>query len=215
MAADRGIAELAVGDLARLRRIAEEGQRRPLLGGPSLIVWGGAIAAAALFHWAVVTRMLPLPGWSLTAGWFGLMTGAALVAGGLQSRYMEGDADRSGAALSSANRVSRSVWRMTGLFLGLLSTGLILNAILAAQAGENAWALLSVIAPVTFGVFGVALAATAVAGEAEWLHRYAWASLGLTVVTAALLGRPEQYLVFAAGAIGVGVVPGLRLLRPR
>lgn len=210
-------ADGAIADLSRLRQIAEEGRQRPLLGGPSLIVWGGAIATAALFHWMVVTQVLPLPRWSLTVGWFGLMAGAALVAGWLQHRYTfgsaGGDSMRSSAALSNANRVSRSVWRMTGAFLGTLSVGLVVNAILAARAGLDAWPLLSVIAPVTFGVFGIALAATAVAGEADWLRRYAWGSLGLTVVTAALLGQPAQYLVFAAGAVGVGVLPGLRLLR--
>lgn len=196
-------------DLARLRAIAEEGRNRPLLGGPSLIVWGAAIAAAALFNWLVLGRMIAVPNWSISLVWFGLMGGAGVVA----SRFHRGHADTD-AALSNANRVSRAVWLMAGAFLGTLAVGLTLYAIHAMRSGggEASFGALSVMAPVTFGTFGIALAATAVAGEARWLLRFAWASLAFTVVTAVLLGQLAQHLVMAAGAVAVGVLPGLRML---
>lgn len=201
----------APGDLARLRAIAEEGRRRPLLGGPALVAWGSAIAAAALFTWSVLARVITLPGWAISLTWFVLMGGAAVLSGRWQRREVTSD-----AALSVANRVSRLVWQMAGAFLGTLSIGLTIHAAYLTRAGGDApWAMLSVMAPVTFGVFGIALAATAVAGDARWLLRYAWGSLALTVVTAVLLGQMWQHLVMAAGAVLVGVLPGLKLLRDR
>lgn len=197
-------------DLARLRAIAEEGRQRPLLGGPSLIVWGAAIATAALFNWLVLGRLISVPPWAISLVWFGLMGTAGLVA----SRYHGRQADAD-AALSNANRVTRSVWQMGGAFLGTMAVGLTIHAyhVMANGGGAASFGALSVMAPVTFGVFGIALAATAVAGEARWLLRYAWASLAFTVVSAVLLGQLTQHLVMAAGAVLVGVLPGLRMLR--
>lgn len=198
-----------IHDLARLRAIAEEGRRRPLLGGPALVVWGAAIAAAAFFTWAVLSRVLALPPYTISLSWLVLMGGAALLGLWLQRDHGTGDASR-----SVANRVSRSVWQMAGAFLATLAIGLTIHAAYPARGGTaTGWAMLAVMAPATFGAFGIALAATAVAGDAPWLRRYAWLSLALTVATAALLGRLEQYLVMAAGAVLVGVLPGLRLLR--
>lgn len=205
MAADR----LEAGDLARLREIAEEGRQRPLLGGPSLIIWGCAIAAASLLHWAIMRDLISIPAWSVSAMWFGLMFGAALLAGVFQSRSASDP-----ASLSTANRVSRAVWQMAGAFLATLSIGLVAHATLGSQVrGNSAWLLLSVMPPATFGVYGIALAATAVSGEARWLMRYAWGSLAFTVATAYLVGSEAQFAVQAIGAVAVSVMPGLRMLR--
>lgn len=201
---------LQADDLARLRAIAEEGRQRPLLGGHSLLVWGGAITLAAAMSWSVMARLITLPYWSISAIWFGLMTGAALL-----SRSFERRSSGSGAALSVGNRVSRSVWQMAGAFLATLAIGLTLHAAFAARASDGGatWAMLSVMAPVTFGVFGIALAATAVSGNAPWLQRFAWLSFAFTIVTAALLGQLIQQLVMALGAICVGVIPGLQMIK--
>lgn len=200
---------MQASDLARLRAIAEEGRSRPLLAGPALVLWGTAIATAALFGWAVLTRVLAIPYWSVSLGWFALMGGAVLVGARMQRAQAASD-----AASSTANQVSRSVWTMAGAFLATLAIGLTIYAAVQARAsGQAAWAMLSVMAPVTFGVYGIALAATAVAGGVAWLMRYAWSSLGLTIVTAALLGQSVQHLVMAAGVVLVSVVPGLRLAR--
>lgn len=215
MAADRPnvgtIAEgSAAGDLARLRAIAEEGRARPLLGGASLIAWGGAIALASLLNWAVLTRTLALPGWSISLAWFGLMSAAGVIS------WIGKRGDAGASAVSTANRTSRAVWRMVGAFLGTMAVGLTLHAAFGGPAGASGaarWAMLSVMAPVTFGAFGIALAATAISGNSAWLLRYSWVSLGLTIVTAALLGQAVQSLVMAAGAIAVGVLPGIRMIK--
>lgn len=196
-------------DLARLRAIAEEGRARPLLGGLPLIIWGLTIAVAALGHWAVATRLVPVPLWVLAPWWFVLTACAALTAGVAQ----RGKGDAPGAE-AVANRVSRAVWQMGGTFLGTLALGFAIFAAWATSRGApEAWLLMTAMPPVTFGVYGVALAATAVAGNARWLLPYAWVSLGFTVATAVAIGTIAQFPLMAAGAIVVSILPGLRLLR--
>lgn len=203
--AERGGA--AGEDFARLRAIAEEGRQRPLLGGGSLLIWGLAIAVANLFNWAVVARLLSLPGWTISLGWFAIMGGAALIAGRSQAREAS-----KGDALSTGNRVSHAVWVMGGAFLATLALGLFAFASWAARNGDgDAWLLFSVMPPVVFGVYGIALAATAVAGDAPWLRAYAWAAFAFTIATAILIGQAEQLLLAAVGAVAVSVLPGLRL----
>lgn len=210
MAAERPFEGMEAGDLARLREIAEEGRSRPLLGGASLVVWGTAIALASLLGWSVLARLVVVPGWSVSLIWFGLMLGAGL----LSAISKRGHVHRP-AAMSTGNRVSLAVWRMVGSFLGTLAVGLTLYTLFGGrEVGDGAqWAMMSVMAPVTFGAFGIALAATAVSADAPWLLRYAWLSLAFTVATAALLGQLVQHLVMAAGAIAVGVLPGLRMIK--
>lgn len=204
--ADEGFAP---ADLARLRAIAEEGRQRPLLGGRSLVIWGVAIALAALGSGAVAARLLPLPYMAITLIWFGLMAGAAILSGMARRR------SPLGSATSLANRVEGAVWQVGGLFLftlALILTGVAFFAA-AAGGGHQAWAILSIMAPVTFGVFAVALAATATAGEVPWLRRFAWASLGFSAASAGMIGNVWQYAFMALGALVVGVWPGLLMTR--
>lgn len=199
---------LEPGDLARLRAIAEEGRRRPLLGGRSLVVWGFAIAIAALADAAVRVRVLPLAPASIGLIWFAI-TGAAAVLSSLLRRRA---AVPTGAP-SVANKVERAVWQMAGSFLFTLGIGLTLSASFAPNGGWRAWRLLSVMPPVSFGVFAVALAATATAGDVPWLRRFAWASLGFTAASAWLVGNVWQLPLMALGALIVWAWPGLLMIR--
>lgn len=198
---------LSGDELARLRAIAEAGRDRPLLGGPPLIAWGIGVAVAALLHWSIVSGLLTLPLWWLGPIWFGTMAATALAAGVLTPKAREG-------ALSAGNRVSRAVWSMAGAFLGVLSLGLFVAAWLAHDNGDaEAWRLMAVIPPVSFGVYGIALTATAVAADIKWLRDFGWVAFGFAGGTAALIGEPAQFVIMAAGALTVLVAPGVRLLR--
>jgi len=192
-----------------LREIAEAGRARPLLGGTPLITWGVDIAIAALIHWAIMTRLLPLPLWVLGPWWLFTMAGGALAVA-----FWPAKPEEKATAMSTGNRVSRAVWGVSGAFLGTLALGLMLKAVLATRAGApDGLLLMSVMPPVTFGVYGIALTATSVAADAKWLRDYAWVAFGFTVGTAAIIGEPAQFLLMAAGAITCSVVPGIRLLR--
>jgi hypothetical protein len=191
-------------DLARLRSIAEEGRAAPLLGGAHLLLWGGAMTIALLINWAVADGMLPWPGWSLAISWLGIAL-AAWIGSFLLGRSKEGKPGE----FTIGNRIERAVWTSVGAFLSLLALALFARASFEGDAG--AWALFSIMPPVGFGAYAIALTATAVAAGGSRLP--AWLSLGFAVATTISIGDPSQYLIAAAGVALVTLPGGFRQLR--
>jgi hypothetical protein len=189
-------------DLARLRAIAEEGRSAPLLGGWHLILWGGAMTLALLINWGVVRQILPWPDYALSISWFGIVL-AAWTGSLLLGRRQTGTP----GALSVGNQVERAVWTTAGAFLLTLSLALFVRASFSGDAG--AWSLMAVMSPVMFGVYAVALHASAVAGNSRTAKPYVLVSLAFAAVTAFLIGNPLQYLVAAGGIALVSILPGL------
>jgi hypothetical protein len=189
-------------DLARLRAIAEQGWSAPLLGGWHLIMWGGAMALALMINWAVIARILPLPGWSLAISWFGIVL-AAWIASTLLGRRQVGEP----GACSVGNRVERSAWVAVGAFLSILSLALFARAALSGDV--RSWDLFMMMAPVTFGAYAIALRVSAVASGSEGVRLYVVVALAFAAATAFLIGDPIQYLVAAAGIALVTIPAGL------
>jgi hypothetical protein len=192
-------------DLSRLRAIAEEGRNAPLLGGWHMILWGVAIALALLVNWAVVERLLPWPGQAIGISWFTIVL-AAWAGSVLLGRSQ---AARRGAA-TVGNRVERAVWVTAGAFLAILAIALFVRAALRDDSGG--WVWFAVMQPVTFGVYAVALNASAVAGNSKAGRPFVLLSLALAATTALLIGEPVQYLVASAGVALVLVAHGIRQL---
>ncbi len=192
-------------DLARLRAIAEEGRNAPLLGGWHMILWGVAIALALLINWAVIEQFLRWPGQAIAITWFAIVL-AAWAGSVLLGRSQ---ASRGGAA-TVGNRVERAVWVTAGAFLAVLATALFVRA--ALRGDPSGWAWFAVMQPVTFGVYAVALNASAVAGNSKAGRPFVLLSLVLAAVTALLIGEPEQYLVASAGVALVLIAHGIRQL---
>lgn len=204
--ADAGQSEMAQSDLAQLRAIAEEGRNRPLLGGRQFIVFGAAIAVASLLHALIAMRVLSWPPMSISAVWFGVMFAAAMI-----GRTMRrGGTDRGNAG----SRVEREVWRAAGFVLGTIAVGIFAYAFLdSARSGSpDAWFLFVLMPPIVFGVYAIALAASAAASQANYLKPYAALSVVFLVLTLMLSGTVWQFVATATGAIVVSVLPGLILL---
>ncbi len=189
-------------DLARLRAIAEQGRSAPLLGGWHLILWGGAMALALLINWAVIERVLPLPGWSLAISWFGIVL-AAWIASTLLGRRQAGEP----GAWSVGNRVERAAWVTVGAFLSILSLALFARGMLSGDV--RAWDLFMMMAPVTFGAYAIALRVSAVAGGSAGTRPCVLIALAFAAATAFLIGDRLQYLVAAAGIALVAIPAGL------
>ncbi len=196
-------------DLSRLREIAEEGRRSPLVGGRHLIVWGSIIALAALTNWAIVARVLEWPGYALAIVWFGL-----LGIGWIASTVLGSREARKNPAMTTGNRVERTVWITLGAFLSSLALSLFVYTLLgeAGEATERA-KLFAMMAPVGFGAYAMALNASAIAGDEPRLKPFVVISLALAVMSVLLLEQPTQLLVMAAGLIVVSVIPGFMLVR--
>lgn len=197
-------------DMARARALAEEGRQAPLIGGVIYVVWGMMIALCLLLNWAIGTRVLALSNWAVPAIWFVGMGTAGLVSSAIGRRL----ALRSGA-VGIGNSVSTKVWNASGAFLGLFSAILFLNLLVLSphSKGSNIGFGFAIFQPVCFGVYAVAMAASAEAAKSDLLKTFSKIAFGAMVVTAALIGRSEQLLAGAASALVVLVLPGLILMR--
>lgn len=199
----------ALSDLSRLRVIAEEGRRLPLLGGRLMILWGVLIAGATLLHGAVLARLLPLgqealgPLWLLT-----IVSGAAM--GSLVRRRRSGP-----PPTDIANRIEASAWFTGGAFLTLLSLGIFAQAVtrLLRTGSPAGFDLFAAMPPATFGVYAIALSVSATAANVPGLKPFAWASVGMACLTAMLSASPWQYLLSGLGVLLVSVPAGLLLVR--
>lgn len=192
-------------DLARLRAIAEEGRRAPLLGGWHFILWGVTLSVAMLFNWAVDMRLVPLPPYSLAFSWFGLIF-LAWLASSLIARAKT--AER--GAFAIGNRVECVVWTWAGAMLTVLAVALLVRALVLG--GASGWALFAIMPPVSFGAYAVAIGVTAAVAQDRGASAFAFLSLAFAAATALLIGRPEQLPVAAAGVVLVSIPSGLRQL---
>lgn len=203
-------------DLAVVRALAEEGRRAPLLGGSIYVVFGLAVALCLVANWAIGTRLVAVSYWAIPAIWLGGMSLASIAARIIRMRLV-----RRPGAVGIGNAVTAAVWSASGAFLGIFAAALF-AALLAApedvfgfsRDGGAVFAIaFSIFQPVSFGVYAVALAASAEAAKSDLLKTFSRIAFAAMAATAALIGRHEQLLVGAAAALLVLAVPGVLLMR--
>ncbi len=192
----------AQADLARLKALAEEGRNRPLLGGRDSVLFGLAVTLASILHAAILANVLPWPQLALAGVWFVSIGGAALVA-----RLLRNPTTGNTAV---GNRVERAVWRASALVLTVLPIGIFAHA--ALNDGDG-YRLFSLMPPITFGVYAIALTASATAARADYLKPYAALSLFFMAITLLLSSSIWQYAAMSVGAVIVGVLPGIAQMR--
>lgn len=199
-------AHSAQDDLRMMRELAEEGRTRPLLGGREFVIFGAAIALASLLHAALMEGILAWPPMALAAIWLGTMMAAVILA----------KATRSGNVRpTTANRVEIEVWRAGGYVIGALAVSIFAFAMLTQMQDDSAlgFFLFTLVPPVVFGVYAIAMAASSAAARDTTLRTYAVLSIAFLVATTLLAGTATQYFVMAAGAVLVSILPGIVLMR--
>lgn len=202
--------EEALADLARLRDIAEQGRRLPLMGGRHLILWGGVVALASFLHFAVFAQILPWPAVSVAVIWFGLTGLAAIIS---RMPIIHGGAKR--ARTDVGNRVERAVWQAGGAFLGLSAIAIFAHGYLTLHQDHTAlgFALFQMMPALTFGVYAIAMRVSAEIAELQEFKPFAWISLLMAALTIILAGSLWQFVATVIGVITVSIIPGLKLLR--
>lgn len=201
--------DTAALDLAQLRALAEEGRRMPLLGGRHMLLWGGTLSVAFILHWVIVTRILPLPLMSLAYVWFG-MTGLAALVG----RFSRLGGSGGAGGVDLGNRIEKAVWQTGGVMLGFISLGIFVAAFAHhhATGDTSRYLLFALMPPIAFGVYAIALRATAEAAALALLKHYSVVALAFVPATVLLVGSPWQSPIAALGIVLVAIVPGLRLV---
>jgi len=192
-----------LADLTYARTLAEEGRHAPLIGGSYLVFFGVLLAMCYTAQWAVLQGLVPIEPSMVGAIWMGF--GACAMAGSTllskRVRTLPG-----GAAIS--NRVDRNVW--FGVMLAILAV--VAGSILRALRVDDFQGP-DVIMAAAFGLYGVALYATATAGAHAWLRNFAFLAWGFSGILWFFLGEPWLYLIAAGASVAVLIAPGLIMMR--
>ena len=200
--------EALAGEVAYVKALAEEGRNAPLVGGVLYVIWGVAMAVAALATYASASGLLSLPFVGGLWFWvvsFGVGWAASFVVGG-KSLTKPG-------ALTVGNKTARAAWIAVGVFMSLFWGAAMLFQGRLSSAGFDARFLYGLMFPVAFGLYGIAFFATAVAARLDWMRGFAIASWIFSVAALYFIGEPGQFLVGAAGSLFCAALPGVLMMR--
>ena len=190
-------------DVAFMRALAEEGRNTPLMGGSILVTAGAVFAPASLAHWGVVSGRMPLDPSAVGVIWIAafLVFMAALFS--LKARI--------GARLGSAagtNRAAGAVWAGVGI-----ASFALWGAFMVASIRTEQWAIMDMFAAVILALYGAAWSVAGALSGRTWIKAVAGLAMVLAFGLAFVVGRPEQYLLYAAALVVVALLPGLHLMR--
>lgn len=190
-------------DVAYARALAEEGRHAPLVGGGYFILFGVLLAICYTAQWAVMARVLPIASSAIGAIWacFGLAAGIGMALIGRRVRDLPG-------VSAVANRIDRAVWRGVALAILVVVAATVSRAIINDDYGAP-----NAIVAAGFGLYGVALYATATAGGHLWLRNFALLAWVLSGLLWFFIGEAWLYLLAAGGCIVVLIVPGVIMMR--
>ena len=164
--------EEMLSDLAYARTLAEEGRHAPLVGGSYPVFFGVLLALCYGAQYAILSGALAVPTNTIGLIWggFGVLATVGSIVLGKRVGALPG-----GAAIS--NRVDRAVWQGVVIAILVVVIGTILRAILLGDyMAPNA------IVASGFGLYGVAIYATATLSGETWLRSFAvlsWIVSGL------------------------------------
>jgi hypothetical protein len=186
-------------DIAFMRALAEDG-RGGVFGGEAMIGAGLIYGAASAYSWAALSGVLHASWAPAGIGWSWL--GASVVFAGLLVAL------RRGRPMSSASRIGKTAWSSIGLAIWTICLGV----------GLTAWqtrdgVVLSLIPPMVLALYGSGWMVAAAVFRVAWTRWVALACLAASLALAALAGRPEQYLLFAAALLLLASAPGVVLAR--
>lgn len=191
-------------DLVAMRRLAEQGGRLTMPGGPYYVVWGVLVGIGFAATYLIGMKIIPVPGWTI-----GLVWAAVNIAGIAFSIWLGNRQKENPDAVRMTNRIVAVTWIITGVVLSLL-----FFAILAANYLELNPARLP---PWTVGVIvpfiiGGAFAIIALLCRINWMLLPAglWWVMGIAGV---LTGYTEVTMpIYAAATVVLMIGTGLKLM---
>lgn len=190
-------------DLAYARALAEEGRHAPLIGGSYFVLFGVLLAIAYSAQWSVLSGAWPVGQQVIGFTWIGFGAAAAIGVTLLSRRVRKLPG---GAAIS--NQVDRAVWN--GAAIAIIAC--VVGAVLRAMVTHDFTAPDAIMAA-GFGLYGVAIYASARAGGHPWLQSFAWIAWAVSAALWFFMHEVWTYLVAAAACVIVLIAPGIMMLR--
>lgn len=190
-------------DIAYMKTLADQGASGPLLGGSILVAAGLIFGAASIIEWMMATGVVSADGVDHLYLWgaSGALFAVALV-------VLIGRQRRRAGVMSPANRAFGNAWM--GVGLGIFSMSIALTLLIMETGAEQ---IALVFPPLIFALYGSGWAVSAAMSNQKWLWWPAFGGWLAAPAVALAAGRPEMWLVYAAGILLLAFVPGLMLMR--
>ncbi|HEX8661752.1 MAG TPA: hypothetical protein VF686_07780 [Brevundimonas sp.] len=193
-------------DIAWMRRLAEEGAEAPMQGASILMSAGLIFGAASIFHWAQITGHVPQLDGITGIGWLVATLLFMLVLAVIISRL-----NRTGGIMTASNRATNTVWSALGWgIFALFGSMAVLGWRVGGEGVEIAFGL---IPSVIMVFYGIGWAVSAAMYKSRTLWGLAAGSFVAAPLLAALTGRADQYLAYAAALLLLMALPGYLLMR--
>lgn len=193
-------------DIAWMRRLAEEGADAPMRGASILMSAGLIFGAASVFHWAQITDRIPQADGIIGVGWLVATLLFFVVLAVIINRLK-----RAGGVMTASNRATGTVWSALGW--GIFALGGSMAAV-GWRVGEEGVEIAFGLVPSAIMVFyGIGWAVSAAMHKSRRLWGLAVGSFVAAPLLAALTGRADQYLAYAAALFLLMALPGYLLMR--
>lgn len=191
-------------DLDYVKSMAEEGRTTPLLGGRIGLMWGVLLAITFTGHWAIISGAVDVHPKMLGYLWL-----SYAICGGIGTVLLGRSIQEKPGISSVGNRAENAVWLSFALMMGACFVGIVLNMIF----NNGTPALYDMMVCIGFAGQIIAYFVISTMSHDKSLRIPGALAILATIVSFALLGKPELYLAAAFGIILTVVLPSLSQIR--
>lgn len=196
-------------DIGYVRRLVEDGQRGPILGGLFLASAGIVFGLTCFIQWADIRGYLPKPFphnshlWSIASAFYTVLW--------LVLYYQQGGFQRRcSQPAGTADRNFGKVWAGMALAV-LVAVGTMATAVHITQDRK----LFYLMAPIVFVLYGMSWCVSAALLKRRWMYLVSAASYILALLLAFCSGSIAQLAVMGVALLLTLGVPGLYLMREK
>ena len=189
-------------DLSLLRALAEAGRDTPLIGGPYLVLWGGAFAVGSMLIGLAQLGLMAWPSFDMVIA--AAIVIAAVVTVGqfvLMRRHRQ-------QVANTSNRVMGVYWTAAGWAIFMYFVGCQLVA-----WRTDSLDILNSIGLVVLALYAVGWWLTAEMAQQGWMKGVTAATVVSFVIVAAAVGSSWHAMAYTIALLISAVLPGLEMMR--
>lgn len=191
------------GDIAYMKKLAEEGRQAPVMVGPILVAAALWFGAATFIQWMVALGQIALGGWGVLALW----VGAGLGFGALLYILIRRIGQTAGAQTRD-NKAIGAAWSACGYTI----FGMWL-VFMAYGFSTQTWAIMSIMPSVVMVAYGAAWMIGAEVLKKSWMLLVGLISFAGAGALAWFAATHWTFGIYIALLVAVALLPGLHLMK--
>ena len=191
-------------DIQYLKDLAESGASAPNIGGRFYIWWSSLAVVYLVFHWAIVSGLIPIQ-----PMFIGLVWGSYAIVGFLGSYLLSRTVSDKPVQGSAGNKASGAYWSAVGPGMFIVAVSIAL-AVFMRDAPTTLFNIIP-----AFGLFaygGIFMVESKLDGV-KWKAAASFGCIASAGVMLILVEDPVGYLATAAAMTVLGIIPGVIMMR--